>query len=42
MSGSLVFFRLEKDCCEAEAEHGCDYGDGLCGSSIGRDYNNIY
>ena len=42
MSGSLVFFRLEKDCCEAEAENGHDYGNCLWEGSIGGGYNNLY
>jgi hypothetical protein len=42
MSGSLVFFRLKQDCCDAKAEHGHDYGNCLWEVSIGGGYNNLH
>jgi hypothetical protein len=42
MSGSLVFFRLEKCGGNAKADHGESHGDGLPKSSLGRFYNDAY
>ena len=39
MRRSLVFFRLEQNCCKAEAEHGESHSDGLPKGSLGRFYN---
>jgi hypothetical protein len=41
MSGSLVFFRLEKCGGNAKADHGGEYGNRVHESPIGGDDNNL-